>query len=192
MRSPTESWNRSSGICAKNSDPLLLFIVRPSSLRYPKRFHAAVRRDHISECLPAVSGAAADREVHPAVVRRIGSGVERGASVFSTGAAGRVSLRALPDPVRESVAAGVGFTQRCSRRAWRRCRLFPRRDWKPAGPRPTYRQILLLLGATVGLPYMLLSAHQSAAAGLVCADAGAARFRTGCSRFPTSDRCSRC
>ena len=58
-----------------------------------------LRRHHFPERLPAVSGAAADRQDHSAVVRRIGRGVERRDAVFPACAAGRIRVRARLHPL---------------------------------------------------------------------------------------------
>src|SRR5580698_5508295 len=67
-----------------------------------KSSNDSLRLHYFSERVPAVPGAAVDRQDHTAVVRRVGRGVECGDAVLSTGAAGRLRIRALRHPPPES------------------------------------------------------------------------------------------
>ena len=58
---------------------------------------AALRGDHSAQRVPAVSGAAADRQTDSALVRRIGRGLDQLHALLPDGAAGRLRLRALAE-----------------------------------------------------------------------------------------------
>src|SRR5579885_1755022 len=66
-----------------------------------------LRRYHLPERVPAVSGAAPDRENHFALVRRIGCGMGRGAAVFSARPARRLCVFARIDSLRKTQGADV-------------------------------------------------------------------------------------
>src|SRR5436189_4752977 len=70
--------------------------------------HACLRCHYISERFPAVPGSADDRQVHSAVVWRVGGGVERGVAVLPVAAFGWLSICASADQVRFAEAAGAG------------------------------------------------------------------------------------
>jgi hypothetical protein len=61
--------------------------------------------------------------------------------------------------------------------------------WKPQGDEAPVGRILLLLTATIGLPYFLLSTTTPL---LQPGTRGSPTPRTGCSRCPTSPRCWGC
>jgi len=69
--------------------------------------------------------------------------------------------------------------------------IVPSAMWKPSGGDDPTLRILLLLGATIGLPYGLLSATSPLLQACICGRTRA-RFRIAFSRSLISDRCSRC
>ena len=95
-------------------------------------------------------------EVHPAVVRGIGVGVERGAAVFQwIQLAGYLYAHCLIRYVpaaRQVWVHGVLLVASVATLP-----IIPASRWKPAALGDPTWQIILLLSATVGLPYMLLS-----------------------------------
>src|ERR1043165_5128139 len=70
--------------------------------------HACLRCHYISERFPAVPGSADDRQVHSALVWRIGGGLECSVAVLPVAASGRLSLRAPADQVCFAEETGAG------------------------------------------------------------------------------------
>ena len=82
---------------------------------------------------------------------------------------------------------GAARASRCSA-----CRSSPRAAWKPQGDEEPIGRILLLLLATIGLPYFLLSTTTPLLQAWYWRRFQHASCLTACSRSPTWRRCWRC
>ena len=106
--------------------------------------------------LPVVSGPAADQQVHPALVRRGDGGLDDLHVVLSDRALWRLCLQPPPgrppfaaQPGRGPLPAPAGSVAVLP--------IAPSSAWKPTDSSAPTLVILLLLTATVGLPYFVLS-----------------------------------
>lgn len=126
----------------------------------------AIRMDRFSERVSALSGAAADWEVHSSVVWWDSGRVGHVPAVFSGLAAARLRLCALAvEPVESARPGGVHLVLLAASLAlmgflalkWTAA-IFPDSPWKPADSNAPIGDAVAILAAAVGFPYFLLSA----------------------------------
>ena len=147
-----------------------------------------LRRRNPAECLPVVPGAAADQQVHFALVRRVPAVWTTCMLFFQIVLFAGYAYAHLWQP---AFAAAAGVVQwRCC--CWpgdrRCCRSHPATRWKPTdSDAPTWR-ILLLLGGDRGAAVLRALDHQPAGPGVVQPQLSRAARPTGFTRCRTSAR----
>src|SRR5688500_3472389 len=136
---------------AGKREPRNSYLSQPA----PPRCHVAVRGDDLPFVLPAVPGAADHRQADPAVVRRLGRGLDDVPGVLPERAARGLRVCGLDHA---PGAAPPGDAARGAPRGVAPLPADPRLGrLEAAGDEEPILRILLLLGATIGLPYLLLS-----------------------------------
>ena len=101
--------------------------------------------------------AAGDRQDHPAVVRRLGGGLDHLPALLPDGAAARVPVRPRRRPLPPAARADAAALRACCWSAPRPCPSIRASPGSPPGGEDPTLGILRLLAVTVGLPYFLLS-----------------------------------